>query len=127
MEVLTFIRHSMNQVHERLMITLVGLDHDALVWRPASHANAIIEILWHVARVDDRLGRRNTGLGPEVWRSQEWHRRFGLDPEADPESAYQFLRGDGEVPRLTTVVEYLNAIHADTLHRLARLDPPDLD
>ena len=127
MEVLTFIRHSMNQVHERFLATLRDLGEDALTWRPAPHANAILEIVWHVARADDRLGRRTSGLGPEVWSSQHWHRRFDLSDGSDPDGDYQFLRGRGPIPRLPTIVEYLNAVHSDTLQRLARLDPADLD
>lgn len=127
MEALRFIRQSITQAHQRLLATLPGLDGDTLVWRPAPHANAILEIVWHVARADDRLGRRLSGLGPEVWSSQQWHRRFGLTEGADPEIAYQFLRGDGPVPKLETIVEYLTAIHADTLQLLARLEPADLD
>lgn len=127
MEALTFIRQSMTQAHERLLATLEGLDQEALVWRPAPHANAIVEIVWHVARADDRLGRRMSGLGPEVWSSQEWHRAFGLTEDSDPGASYQFLRGGGAFPRIETIVEYLHAIHADTLRRLAQLDPEDLD
>lgn len=127
MEALTFIRHAVGQAHERFLATLHGLDDDVLVWRPAPHANAIIEIAWHVARVDDRLGRKRSGLGPEVWASQQWHRRFGWPEGADPDGAYQFLRGAAAFPKLETIVEYSNAIHADTLQRLARLDPVDLD
>ena len=127
MDALTFVRHSVNQAHQRFLATLQGLDEDTLVWRPAPHANAIIEIVWHVARVDARLGRRRTGLGPEVWSSREWYRRFGLAEGADPDGAYQFLRADGEIPKLETILEYLDAIHADTLQRLGRLHPKDLD
>ena len=127
MDALTFVRHSVNQAHQRFLATLQGLGEDALVWRPAPHANAIIEIVWHVARVDDRLGRRRSGLGPEVWSSQQWSRRFGVTGGADPDGDYQFLRENGAIPSLETIVEYLNTIHTDTLQRLARLDPADLD
>ena len=125
MDALTFIRHSVNQAHQRFLASLQGLDEDVLVWRPAPHANAIIEIAWHVARADDRLGRKRTGLGPEVWSSQQWHRRFGLKDDEAPD--YQFLRGDRAIPKLETIVEYMNAVYADTLERLARLHPEELD
>ncbi len=127
MDALTFIRHSVNQAHQRFLTTLQGLDEDTLVWRPAPHANAIIEIVWHVARVDDRLGRRRSGLAPEVWSSGEWHRRFGQTEGGGADGAYQFLRGDRAIPKLETIVEYLSAVHTDTLQRLARLHPEDLD
>ncbi len=127
MDAATFIRHSLTQAHERFLATLRGLDEDVLVWRPAPHANAIIEIVWHVARVDDRLGRTRAGLGPEVWSSQQWHRRFGLAEGANPDGDYQFLRRRDVIPRLDTILEYSNALHADTLDRLGRLDLDALD
>jgi hypothetical protein len=95
MDAATFIRHSLTQAHERFLATLRGLDEDVLVWRPAPHANAIIEIVWHVARVDDRLGRTRAGLGPEVWSSQQWYRRFGLAEGAknNHHGQIDFVRG----------------------------------
>ncbi len=127
MDILTFIRQSLTQAQQRLLATLDGVDDDTLVWRPVPHANTILEIVWHVARADDRLGRRRSGLGPEVWRTQAWHRRFGLAEADDPDATFQFLRETGRMPKLTTIVEYLDAVHADTLERVAHLDPADLD
>jgi uncharacterized damage-inducible protein DinB len=127
MDTLTFIGHATTQAHQRLLATLDGLDEETLCWRPAPHANAIIEIAWHVARVDDRLGRRRSGLGPEVWSSQAWHRRFGVSEDANLDGGYQFLRAGGVIPTLATIVAYLGAIHADTQERLARLGSDDLD
>jgi uncharacterized damage-inducible protein DinB len=127
MDALTFVRHSVTQVHQRLLATLDGIDDDTLVWRPAPHANSIIELAWHVARADDRLGRTRTKLGPEVWANQRWHRRFGLTDPAAPDGEYQFLRSGRPAPKLETIVEYMRAIHADTVERLGRLSPTDLE
>jgi DinB family protein len=85
MDAITFIRQALTQAHERLMATLGGLTDADAAWRPAPHANTILEIAWHVARVDDRLLRRATGLGPELWESQGWSERLGTTKEAgDP-------------------------------------------
>lgn len=127
MDAVTFIRHSVSQAQQRFLATLHGIDKATLVWRPAPHANAIIEIVWHVVRADDRLGRNRTGLGPEVWSSQRWYRTFGLTEGENPDGGYQFLRGNGAIPKLETIVEYSNAIHEDTLGRLAKLEPADLE
>src|ERR1700675_4449343 len=77
MDAITFIRQALTQAHERLMATLGGLTDADATWRPAPRANTILEIAWHVARVDDRLGRQATGLGPELWASQGWSERLG--------------------------------------------------
>jgi DinB family protein len=127
MDLMRFIDHSLNQAHERFLATLAGLGEDALVWRPMPHANTIIEIVWHVVRADDRLGRTRSGLGPEVWSAQKWHRRFDMPEDANPDAAYQFVRDSAAIPSLAAVIDYANAIHVDTRRRLAALDPSDLD
>ena len=127
MDAVTFIRHATTQAHQRLLATLDGLDEDTLVWRPAPQANAIIEIAFHVARADDRLGRLRTRLGPEVWASQGWESRFGRSGDERRAGHYQFLKSGEATPALATIVEYLSAIHADTQQRLARLHPDDLE
>lgn len=128
MDTITFIRHALAQAHERLLASLQGLTEEDLTWRPAPHANAIVEILCHVARADDRLGRRATGLGPELWESRGWRERLGAHVDARAGESYQFLRAEGAAaPRLDDVKAYLEAIHRDTLARLAVLAPGDLD
>lgn len=128
MDTVTFIRHALTQAHQRLLASLEGLTEGDLTWRPAPHANAIIEIVCHVARADDRLGRRATGLGPELWESEGWRERLGAHVDAAAGESYQFLRADGvSSPRLDDVKAYLEAIHRDTLQRLAALGPEDLD
>ncbi len=65
-------------------MSLDGLTEADGTWRPAPHANTILEIAWHVARVDDRLGRRAPGLGPELWESRGWSERLGATKDIRP-------------------------------------------
>lgn len=128
MDAVTFIRHALTQAHERLIETLAGVSDDDAVWRPAPTANAILEIAWHVARADDRLGRRRTGLGPELWDAQGWRQRLGFTLDVPRGDSYQFLkRPDLTPPALADVVAYLTAVHEDTLSRLRALSATDLD
>ncbi len=128
MDAVTFIRQALTQAHERLIETLAGLSDTDAAWRPAPGANAILEIAWHVARVDDRLGRGRTGLGPELWASQGWRERLAFAPDVPSGESYQFLRRAGvPPPKLDEVVAYLTAVHEDTLVRLRGLSASDLD
>jgi uncharacterized damage-inducible protein DinB len=127
MNAITFIRQALTQAHERFMATLDGLPDADGAWRPAPHANTILEIAWHVARVDDRLGRRAVGLGPELWDSQGWKDRIGTT-DIRPREPYQFLKkADAILPRLADVKAYLEAVHVDTLEKLRGLGEADLD
>lgn len=128
MDTITFIRQALTQAHERFMATLEGLSEADLTWRPGPHANAILEIAWHVARADDRLGRRMTGLGPELWDRDGWKARVGPGRDRRTGESYQFLKEEGaRPPRLDDIAAYLDALHRDTLDRLSALTPADLD
>jgi len=128
MDALTFIRQTLTQAHERLMASLEGLTDADLAWRPAPAANTILEIAWHVARADDRLGRTMARLGPSLWDSQRWSAKLGDTQDIRAGEPYQFLkRGAATVPRLGDVTAYLEALHQDTRERLAGLTPEDLD
>lgn len=128
MDTITFIRQALTQAHERLMATLKDVTETDVTWRAAPNANAILEIAWHVARVDDRLGRRMTGLGPELWDSQGWSRTFAATGDTPAGEPYQILKKAGAVaPRLADVTAYLDALHEDTIEKLRSLTPADLD
>jgi uncharacterized damage-inducible protein DinB len=128
MDAITFIRQAVTQAHERLMASLEGLTKADVSWRPAANANTILEIAWHVARVDDRLGRRATGLGPELWDRDGWSKRLGSVKDVRAGESYQFLKNHGaRPPRLDDVQAYLEAVHRDTLETLRGLTPLDLD
>jgi DinB superfamily len=119
MDTITFIRQAVTQAHERLMASLEGLTEADVTWRPAANANTILEIVWHVARVDDRLGRRAAGLGPELWDRDGWSGRLGSVKDVRGGEAYQFLKDHGvQPPRLDDIKAYLDAVHRDTLERL---------
>src|SRR5262245_27703541 len=108
MDEITFIRQAVAQAQERLMASLEGLTEADVTWRPAASANTILEIAWHVARADDRLGRRMTGLGPELWDRDGWSGRLGTVKEVDLGEAYQFLKEHAtSPPSLDDIKAYL--------------------
>lgn len=127
MDAVTFIRQALTQAHERLIETLADLTDADTAWRPAPNTNAILEIAWHVARVDDRLGRRSTALGPELWESG-WRERLGFANDIPRGESYQFLKRAGVAPpKLDDVAAYLTAVHDDTMLLLRGLSASDLD
>lgn len=127
MDTVSFVSQCLNQVHERLVKSLEGFKEEELLWRPAPQANCILEILWHLARSEDRMGRTDIGLGPDLWESQGWHKRFGYPKESEGDD-YDVLKSEAyPMPRLDDIVEYLEAIHQDTQEKLSRLSPEDFD
>lgn len=128
MDALKFVEQCLNESYERLVKSLQGLSQEELVWRPAPHANCIAEIVWHVARGEDRMLRSRTGLGPELWESQRWYERFGYPREQSRDADYQLLTTLGlPPPQLENLLAYIEALHQDTLDKLHSLSPDDLD
>ena len=128
MDTVKFIEQCLNEVHERLVKSLQGLSPEELVWRPAPHANCIAEIMWHVARSEDRMARPRIGLGPELWETQQWYNRFGYPREQPLDTDYQLLRKLGlPPPQFEDLLAYIEAIHQDTLDKLHSLSSDDLD
>ncbi|MFC1984949.1 DinB family protein, partial [Chloroflexota bacterium] len=92
MDALKFVEQCLNESYERLIKSLQGLSPEELVWRAAPHANCIAEIVWHVARGEDRMVRSRTGLGSDLWDSQRWYQRFGYPQEQPIGTDFQLLK-----------------------------------
>jgi len=128
MDTARFITQCLTQVHERLVKSVQGLGPADLVWRPAPRANCIAEILWHLVRAEDRMLGPRIGLGPERWERDAWFERFGYPREQPTGTDHRLLTElHLPAPRLEDLLAYKAAVHRDTLDKLARLGPADLD
>jgi len=128
MDTIKFIEQCLNEVHERLLKSLQGLNQDEILWRPVPHANCIAEILWHLVRCEDRMVRSTIGLGPELWESRQWYKRFNCPREQTMDTDYKLFKGPGRAaPLLEDMLAYLQEVHQDTLDKLHSLSADDLD
>jgi hypothetical protein len=67
-----------SRIHEEVHAVVDGLEPDELHARPAEDANSIAWLVWHLTRVqDDHVA--DAGDLEQVWLSQGWEKRFGLD------------------------------------------------
>ena len=62
---------------------LEGLDEAALARQPSDQCNSAAWILWHMNRVLDTLIHTRLRSMPQLWVSEGWHRKYGMDD--DPE------------------------------------------
>ncbi|MBI4496519.1 MAG: DinB family protein [Chloroflexi bacterium] len=106
----------LERLRERTLGTVQGLTREQLLWRPAgSHANPIGFLLWHLARREDYHLQTRIGGGPQLWQTEGWHERFGIDPEASgfgftPEQVRDF-----PMPALEDVIAYYTQVRDHTL------------
>ena len=115
------------RVLENGVAVVGGLDRDQLAHRPTADANSIAWLVWHAARVQDAQIADVAGT-EQVWYTQSWPDRFGLD--LDPgDTGYGHtadqvgrVRADGEL-----LADYLRATHEATVAYLKTVTEADLD
>ncbi|MDR6978973.1 putative damage-inducible protein DinB [Streptomyces sp. 3330] len=116
------------RIREEVHAAVEGLDPDDLNALPATGANSIAWLVWHLTRVqDDHLA---DAFGrDQVWLAQDWEKRFGLDlPRKDTgygHSAAQVAKvrvADGAL-----LTGYHDAVHARSLEALRALTAAELE
>ncbi len=72
----------LEEYFDRLQIGIEGLTPAEARWQPTMNTNHIAWLVWHMARVEDSwLSRLRDGT-PQVWTSEGWADRFGMDHES---------------------------------------------
>ena len=104
-----------------------GLDESQLTHRPGPDANSIAWLVWHLARVQDDHLAVMAGVA-QVWTEQGFEERFDLPFD---ESDIGFGHESDDVAKVHApaelLVDYLRAVHAQTVTFLAGLTDDDLD
>jgi hypothetical protein len=128
MDVAQVLLDAYGRIEEEVRAAVEGLDTAALLWRPDPDANPIGWLVWHLARVQDDHVADLAGTD-QVWSSEAWPQRFGLDPD-DMSIGYGHtseqvgaVRPDGP----DTLLAYLDAVAERTRDLLRGLAPDDLD
>jgi DinB family protein len=105
-----------------------GLDVEQLSHAPASGANSIGWLVWHLTRVQDHHVAELLGT-EQIWVSGDWARRCGLEPDPSnngyghrPEDV-RAVRPEGP----DVLLGYLAEVDARTKSMLEGLTPDDLD
>jgi hypothetical protein len=128
MDVREVFEDSFSRVDENVRAVVAGLSAEQLAWAPVPGANPIGWQVWHLARVQDSHVTELLG-GEEVWVSDKWAARFGLDPDpgntgyGHTAEEVAAVRADG--PEALT--GYYDAVRARTTEFLASLDAAGLD
>ncbi len=128
MDIIAFIKQTLEESKRRLYRTLRDLTPEELTWQPGPESNSIGFIVWHIARVEDRwLARFAPANTPEVWIRAGWAQRCGL-PEGDTGVGYTAEQAAAfRMPPLADVRAYFDAVRQDMLTYLQGLDPSELD
>jgi hypothetical protein len=115
------------RIQEEVHAAVDGLTADQLGHRLDPGANSIAWLIWHLARVQDDHVSEVAGH-EQAWIAGGWAGRFGLAPAV---SDTGYGHGPAEVAKLSASAEvltgYLDAVTAQTVDYLAKIDGEDLD
>ncbi|MFI5619803.1 DinB family protein [Streptomyces sp. NPDC051567] len=122
------IADGFGRVREVVHEVVGGLPAHRLNARAGPAANSVAWLVWHLTRVQDDHVADAAEL-PQVWDAQGWADRFGFALPAGstgyghtPRQAGAVSVGSGE-----PLLEYFEAVHAQTLRFVRGLTAADLD
>lgn len=117
-----------NRIPPLVRSAVDGVDLDRLTESPRPGANTIAWLVWHLARVQDHHVAELLG-SDQLWVSDDWARRFGLDPDPSNTGYGHGVEEMGSVrPQQPEVlVEYLDAVCGRTRSMLGDLVAEDLE
>ena len=122
-----FVEQCLEDYRRRVYAAVAPLTEEEMHWRPDAESNSIAFLIWHTARVEDRLVNVFARGAEEVWKRDGWSGRTGI-PEGDHGVNYT-LEQVSALPPITKqdLQEYFDAVREETLPYLRALSDDDFD
>ncbi len=115
------------RIQENGVAAVDGLTEEQLAERVTPDANTIAWLVWHAARVQDAQIAHAAGT-EQVWFSQGWVERFGLDLDPQDHGYGHTTEQVGKVRAPAELLaDYLRAAHEATVAYLRGVSDADLD
>jgi len=122
------VTDAFERVTQEVHAVVDGLSDDQLAFRPASGANSIAWLVWHLTRIqDDHVAALDTsGDTEQVWTARGWFERFGL-PLDRAQTGWGHSSAD--IGRVRTsgglLLGYFDDVHAATVAYVQSLAEED--
>jgi hypothetical protein len=128
MDVNDLLLDAFGRVSEATHGAVEGASPAVLVYRPDPAANSICWLVWHLTRIQDDHIAGVAGTDQQ-WTAGGWAERFGLP---FPPSATGYGHTSDEVAAVRVesgdlLLQYYDAVHAQTMRYVGGLRPGDLD
>ncbi len=122
-----FVEHCLEDYRRRVYAATAPLSEEEMHWRPDAESNSIAFLIWHTARVEDRLINVFARGADEVWTRDGWSAKTGI-PGADHGVNYT-LEQVAALPPITKddLQQYFDAIRTETLAYVRSLNDEDFD
>ena len=120
------LRDAFVRLIEHVVDLTDDLSDEVSFFRPTPEANSVAWLIWHSARIQDAQLSPIAQV-PQVWFSEGWVDRFGLDL---PRDAHGYGHTADDVGKVRAPAEllagYYQSVHKMTLEYLAGVTPEDL-
>lgn len=127
MELKEYIQNELDglkRISTRILNTLTRAE---VMWRPACGCNSMGLILFHVARSEDSFIQASLQNKPQVWESGKWYQKMNLT-EGEIGAHFTIDQVNAfSVPDMKDILNYYEAVRANTLSYLSSLDPKEFD
>ena len=108
---------------------VAGVDDDTLSRMPNDQSNPMNWLVWHMARVGDRLIHGRLQGADQLWTAGGWHEKFGMPAESDEIgmgwSGQQVA--DWPAPSREALMGYYGAVNEAARDYISGLNADDLE
>lgn len=125
----SFILDTLSNTQRILKMAVDGLTQEELAYQPDKESNSIGFILWHQIRAEDVMIQGMILQKPELWETESWCTKLGF-PEGTAEDGGGYTAEQValfRVPELKLLMDYGDAVRAQTLAFIHDLTPEKLD
>lgn len=127
MELQRYIGRELSGLKMAMERVLDSLTQHEIVWRPASGCNSIGIMLFHVARSEDSMIQGIIKGEAEIWKSEKWHEKLNLSIEEQGSHYTAEQVNAFQVPKLSDIMAYYEAVRSRTKECLRVLKIEDFD
>jgi uncharacterized damage-inducible protein DinB len=127
MKISEFIMKSLEESRGDIENSIKNLAEEELTFRPKTHSNSIIFLMWHLARVEDMWINRMILGTKEKYEADGWYKKFRTGAQENGIGFDLSKLAAWPVPDLGLLQQYSSAVRAKTLDYLTGLDDKSLD
>ncbi|MBC8281493.1 MAG: DinB family protein [Chloroflexi bacterium] len=114
---------------EMVIYAVSDVDEATMAIRPNEDSNSISWLIWHMARVTDRLIHMRLQDVPQLWSKDGWHEKFNMPDEPDDMGmGWSSKRvSDWQAPSKEILMDYFNAANNAAASYIASIPESDMD
>jgi hypothetical protein len=125
LSILPFARQTFTRSVNNYKQAIDGLTEEQVFYQPTSECNSIGWLGWHLSRRKDYYSSKLTD-DTQTWVKGGWYEKFGMN-DVETGTGHTLEEVAAFHPDLHLLFSYIEAVNADGLARLDRVDPATME